>query len=117
MRFKKFTLIWALLVLILGQAALVEHNVAHMDHGFSQETATFHGHHDEHQHDNDENNEKHECPECLLTQSLQTAFYNAPVALSLVTKTEILTPQQQYFTIAINRYKANSPRAPPVNLI
>ena len=67
---------------MLGQVALAQHSAKHIDHGFPQEIAAFHDDHDEHHHD-DEENKEHECSECLLTQSLQTAFYNVPV-LSLI---------------------------------
>jgi hypothetical protein len=114
MHFKKFISLWALLALMLGQVTLAQHNASHIDHGFSQ-AVTSHGGQDEHQ--NDKDNKKHECPECLLTKSLQTAFYNVSVALSFTSEAEALVPQQQSLTIAVNLYKANSPRAPPTLLI
>lgn len=115
MCFKKFISLWALLALMFGQVTLAQHSASHIEHGFFQEITVSQSTHDEHQHD--KNNKKHECPECLLTKSLQTAFYNAPVTLSFSLQKEALKLQQQSFVISLNRYKANSPRAPPAILI
>ncbi len=120
MHIRKVISTWALLALILGQATLAQHSASHIDHGFSQDIVAFYDIHDEHQHNDhqhDEDNKKHECPECLLTKSLQTAFYSAPVTLSVGLPSDILLPQQYSFVNLVNRYKANSPRAPPALLI
>lgn len=100
---------------MVGQVALAHHSASHIDHGFSQElTASYNDHSN---HKQDHHKKKHECPECLLTKSLQSAFYNAPVTLSFTAQGEVLTTTQQSLTIAVNRYKANPPRAPPAFLI
>jgi len=115
MHFRKFISIWALLALMIAQ-----HSASHIDHVFSQEVADSHAGHDEHYHDehhHDEDHEKHECPECLLTKSLQTAYYNASIVLSFVQQADELILQQQYFITSLNRYKAHPPRAPPAILI
>lgn len=106
---------WALLALLFGQIALAEHSASHIDQGFSQEIVITHSHHDEHQHGGNHN--KHECPECVLTQSLQAAFYNVLDILLPSQHAEILRPTQQYVVVSIGRYKAHPTRAPPVILI
>ena len=115
MSFRKFISIWALLALMLGQVTLAQHSASHIDHGFSQEVTTSHNDHSDHK--QDPHKKKHECPECLLTKSLQAAFYNTPVTLAFALQAETLAQIQQPITIAVNRYKANSPRAPPAFLI
>ncbi len=100
---------------MLGQVTLAQHSASHIDHGFSQEITVSQSTNDEHQHDKD--NKKHECPECLLTKSLQAAFYNTPVTLAFVLQSEVPLPQQYSFATVVNRYNSNSPRAPPVTLI
>ena len=100
---------------MLGQVALAQHSASHIEHGFSQEILASHSGHDEHQ--NDQDNKKHDCPECLLTKSLQTAFYNAPAIFVVNLGSETLVVPKQSYLIAKNRYRTNSPRAPPINLI
>lgn len=106
---------WALLAVMLGQVTLAQHSASHIDHGFSQEVVASHSGHNEDQHDKD--NKQHECPECLLTKSLQAAFYNTSVTLAFVLQSEVLLHQQPSFATDANRYNSNSPRAPPVTLI
>jgi hypothetical protein len=113
MRFRKFISLWALSALMLGQVALSQHSATHINHGFCFEVAA--SHHDDHDHQ--EESEKHQCPECVLTKSLQTALYNASFTLSFTSQEEAFLPQQQSLRIAVNRYKANSARAPPSILI
>lgn len=113
MQFRKFISLWALLALMLGQIALAQHSAAHIDHGISFEFAFSH----DDNHDHQEENEKHQCPECVLTKSLQTAFYNASTTLFFASQTDSLIPVYQFRTIIIDRYQANSPRAPPSILI
>lgn len=115
MHSRKLVSIWALLALMLGQVTLAQHSASHIDHGFSQEITVSHNLCDEHQHDKED--QKHECPECLLTKSLQAAFYNTPVTLAFALKSEVLRPQQYSVATVVNRYNSNSPRAPPVTLI
>ena len=116
MHLRKLILIWALLALMLGQVTLAQHSVSHIDHGFSHAVSS-HGDHDEHHNDKDNNNKKHECPECLLTKSLQTAFYNAPFTLSFVPQVETLVLQQRISVVSLKQYNSNTPRAPPAILI
>ena len=115
MHFRKFISIWALLALMIGQVTLAQHSASHIDHRFSQEIAVSHDGHDKHQ--SDKSKKKHECPECLLTKSLQAAFYNAPSTLLVTLGAETFATTQQSLTIAVNRYQANPPRAPPAILI
>lgn len=114
MHFRKFISLWALLALMLGQIALAQHSASHIDHGISFELTSSGN--DEHHH-HQEDSKKHQCPECVLTKSFQTAFYNISTALSFAINIEILTPAQQDLLISINHYKAQNPRAPPVTLI
>lgn len=113
MHLKKFVSLWALLALLLGQVALAQHSANHTDHGVSFELSSSHSD----DHDHQEKSKKHQCPECVLTKSLQTAFYNAPVTLSFNFRTEVLLPQQYFIVTAVNHYNSNSPRAPPAILI
>ncbi len=122
MRFRKFISLWVLLALMLGQVALAQHSASHIEHGFSQETVASndihnnHNHnHDKHNHDKD--NKKHECPECLLTKSLQTAFYNAPITLNFSLQAEAVVFTTRIPTVFVNHYNSNTPRAPPTVLI
>ena len=119
MHFRKFITIWALLAIMFGQVALVQHSATHIEHGFSQEIVAsyddHHHHHDEDQHDED--NEPHECSECFLINSLQTAFYNDPVTLPVVLEAEYSTLFEQSFIASNRRYTSNPPRAPPTFLI
>jgi len=121
MHFRRLTAVWALLAIMFGQVALVQHNATHIDHGFSQDIVASHDdhhyHHDEHHHDHDDDNEPHECSECFLINSLQIAFYNAPVTLLIHVTEEILTSPKQFDVIFTPRDKAHAPRAPPVILI
>ena len=114
MYFRKFISFGALLVLMLGQIALADHSASHIDHEFSEKIVAFHDH-DGHHHD--EKNNQHECSECLLSQLLQTASLNSPAVFPLASKVEEHIIKQQSFKVAVNRSKANSPRAPPVDLI
>ncbi len=115
MNLRKLVSIWALLALMLAQVTLAQHSASHIDHGFSQEITASQSAHDEHQHDKD--NKKHECPECLLTKSLQAAFYNTPVTLAFFIQSDVILPQQYSFANFVRRYNSNSPRAPPTILI
>ena len=115
MHFRKFISMWALLALMLGQVALVQHSATHADHGFSQEVVVFHDGNDEHQ--NDQDNKKHDCPECLITKSLQTAFYNVSSIFPVNSAAKTLALPKQSYVIVENHYRANSPRAPPAILI
>lgn len=115
MNFRKLISLWALLALMLGQIALAEHSVSHIDHGLFQGEALSHEGHSDHKHDNGD--KKHECPECLLTKSLQTAFYSAPFAITFILGAQTLTAQHQSFVAADKGYQANLPRAPPVFFI
>ena len=105
---------WALLALMLGQVTLAQHSASHIDHGFSH-VVSSHADHDEHHNDKDE--KKHECPECLLTKSLQTAFYNTPFTLSFVPQVKTLVLQQRLSVVSLKQYNSNTPRAPPATLI
>ena len=115
MHFRNFISTWALLALMLGQVTLAQHSASHIDHGFPQESLTSYD--ENHEHQDDKDNKKHECPECLLTKSLQTAFYNTPFTLSLVPEVETLALLQRFSVVSLNRYNSNSPRAPPATLI
>lgn len=96
---------------MLGQLSLAEHNATHIDHGFSQEIVSSHDGHDNHDHD--EQNNEHSCPECVLTKSLQTAFYNAPTLDFIHPEVQSYVLLSQSNVIVGARYKAHSPRAPP----
>jgi len=98
---------------MLGQVTLAQHSATHIEHGFPQEIMASHDDHDDHHHDHGEDNEPHECPECLLTKSLQTAFYNAPIALSIIISVRAITLPKQSHIVSSSRYKSNAPRAPP----
>lgn len=114
MSFRKIISLWALLALVMGQIALSQHSAAHIDHGFAVEhTAALHmdDHHSDHE------NNKHECPECSLTKSLQTAFYNAPALFISAVDLHFLTPPTQVNIVNGILSKANPPRAPPTFLI
>ncbi len=122
MRFKKSIAIVALLALMIGQIALAHHSAVHIDHGFSQAQEMVISHDDHHHNsDNDHNHnqdhKKHECPECLLTKSYQTAFYNAPLSLFLAVENNNLILPKQSLIVSRSYYNPNSPRAPPVFLI
>lgn len=115
MHFRKLISTWTLLALLLGQFGLAQHSATHIDHGFSQEIATLHdGHKDD---DHDHQTQKHSCPECVLTKSLQTAFYNAPVLAFIHSEVESYVFSSQSNVGVGVKYKANVPRAPPVLLI
>lgn len=117
MHFKKLISLWALLALMLGQAALIQHSATHIDHGISFELVSSHSDTSNHNHSDQEESDKHQCPECVLTKSLQAAFYNSSSVLLLSLQAEAIEPTQQSLMIAINRYQANAPRAPPAILI
>jgi len=112
MHFKKFMLAFSLCALLLGQFALAGHSIAHADHEFSDTiTVCQDGHIG---HDDNKDPQKHECPECVLAQSLQAAFYNAPHIIYDALTTEI-PPVRHHSGIVLDRpYKANMARAPPV---
>ncbi len=104
---------WALLALLLGQVALADHSATHVDHDFQQEASSIsHG-----DHNHDEDHKAHECPKCVLTQSLQAAFYDASAILPLASQAEIITPLQQPVMVSIHQYNAHPARAPPAILI
>lgn len=115
MHLKKIISLWALLALIFGQITLAHHSASHIDHGFSQEISITHDVGDNHHHHKD--NKKHKCPECLLTKSLQTVFYNAPITLFFSSKIENIAPVKQSLIVYGFYYNPNSPRAPPAILI
>ncbi len=119
MNFRKIISLLALLVLMLGQVALVQHSAEHIDHGISFELVSSHdeGHSHDHHHNPEENKQTHQCPECVLNQSLQAGFHDSTALLFFTLQLENLMPEQQPFTVATDRYNANSPRAPPVILI
>lgn len=103
---------------MLGQTILAQHSASHIEHDFSQKVLALHDHnHDEHHHKHDTPHQKHECPECLLTKSLQTAFYHAPITLSIIIRAEAFSLQQDYEVVSLNPYRAHPPRAPPAHLI
>lgn len=106
---------WALLALMLGQVALAQHSASHIEHGFSQEIVASHDAGDTHHHD--KKNKKHDCPECLLTKSLQTAFYNAATISVVTSGSKTLALPKQSYLIVERPYRANAPRAPPTILI
>lgn len=114
MHFKKSISVWALLALIFGQLILAQHNAVHIEHGFSQEIASFH---DGHKHDHDEEEKEHQCPECLLTETLNIGFYHHSTIVFMVPTTSGFTLQEKSDYILSARYQANLPRAPPVVLI
>ena len=113
MHFRKLVSLWALLALMFGQVALAHHSATHIDHRISYESASTYN--DEH--NDQEESTKHQCPECVLTKSLQTAFYNATATLFYASQAEVLLPQEYSFATVVNRYNSNSPRAPPAILI
>ena len=115
MRFKKIISIYALLALLFGHVTLAQHSAAHIEHGFVQEISVSYSDHDEHQHDHEDT--KHECPECLLTKSLQTAFYNESATLFFASHADSLPAQQYSLVISAKLFNSNSPRAPPYILI
>jgi len=115
MHFIKFISLWALIALMFGQVALAYHSASHIEHGFSQEMVASNDIHDEHNHDKE--NRKHECPECLLTKSLQTAFYNAPITLHFSLQAETVIFTTLIPTASVSLYNSNTPRAPPTVLI
>lgn len=119
MHYKKLISLWALLALMFGQVSLAHHSATHIDHGASQNLIVFndadHGH--EHEHDEEHKKKTHACPQCVLTKSLQTAFYNSFAVLLSVPQTETILPTQQSYLISSNHFKANAPRAPPAILI
>lgn len=118
MHSRKIILVLALLALAVGQVTLAHHSASHINHGFSQEITISQSAHDEHQHDKDgKDKKKHECPECLLTKSLQTAFYNTPTTFSFTPHSEAIRLQQYSFASVLDSYNSNTPRAPPVTLI
>ena len=118
MHFRRFITVWALLAIMFGQVALAQHNAAHIEHGFSQKISTTSHDGHEHHHDEDhEDSQKHNCSECVLTHSLQTAFYHAPALLFIHIKAEPLTASTPFHIMAISHYKSNPPRAPPFILI
>ncbi len=117
MDFRKLISIWALLALMLGQVALAQHSATHIDHGISLEFVSSHSDDYTHDHNDREEGNKHQCPECVLTKALQTAFYNASTTLFPASQTGATVQTYQSFKVAINRYKTNAPRAPPVVLI
>jgi ABC-type Zn2+ transport system substrate-binding protein/surface adhesin len=119
MHLKKFISLWALMALMLGQLALAEHNASHMDHHLSSDVVAVHyeDHGHEHDHDHQKETKEHQCPECLLTKSLQTAFFHSPKPLLVALSSEDLTSIHQSLAVKFYRNKANAPRAPPVILI
>ncbi|HPF78680.1 MAG TPA: hypothetical protein PLF01_05225 [Alphaproteobacteria bacterium] len=117
---KKLISAWALLALVIAQVAISQHNASHIDHGFSSGklSVTISG--DTHQKQDSQKSQKsqkHKCPECLLTKSLQTAFYNAPAILSVDVTAAIIASSARKDIFVQAAYNANSPRAPPVFLI
>ena len=121
MQFRKFTLIWTLLALLLGQIAFAEHSAVHIDHGFSIKIASSHnGHeHDHHHHDHkkEQKDQKHDCSVCVLTDTFQTAFYHTPVLNLISAELKSYQFAAHKNPVIATRYKSNSARAPPTNLI
>lgn len=117
MHFRKFIFAWALLALMIGQFSLAQHSAVHIDHGFSTKIIASHDGHEDHQNDPKKGHLKHQCPECLLTKSLQTAFYNAPVTFVIGIEKQSRDLFKQSSAIVDCYFNPNSPRAPPVFLI
>jgi len=113
------------MAMMIGQIVIAQHHSAHVSDERPQETHNIahvgdvHGYvsHGHDHHDNDEEKNEHSCPECLLSQSLQIAFHNAPVTLfGNLTSEGSATFTQQSVVIG-SYYNPNTPRAPPVALI
>ena len=113
MNFKKLTSFCALLILLFVQMALAQHNASHIDHANSFELATSHG--DEHDHQ--DKSEKHQCPECILTKSLLTAYYNSPAPFTFSLKAESFISIDKTSVFSKSYFNPNTPRAPPSILI
>jgi len=105
---------WALLALVIAQVAITQHNATHIEHGFEAYDSVSHSSDTDHQ---DQENQKHKCPEFLLTKSLQTAFYNSPVIISVPVVSYQATASQEFHIVVKVTYSAHSPRAPPAFLI
>jgi hypothetical protein len=105
----------ALFALIIAQIFIAQHSATHINHGLSFDQHASHA--ADNDHPDHQNNKKHECPECLLTKSLQTAFYSIPSVVSIVTVSNTIASRQEFFIVGKENYKANIARAPPVFLI
>lgn len=117
MHLKKIVSAWALLALVIAQVAVSQHSASHIDHGFDSGKLSVSISGDNHQKQDSPKNQKHKCPECLLTKSLQTAFYNTPAILSVDITTGVTVFSVRKDIPFQAAYNANSPRAPPVFLI
>ena len=102
---------------MFGQVALAAHSATHIDHGISHEVIALQDQDGNHENNHEHQKKKHDCPECVLTKSLQTAFYNTPALISVYSGMDV-SPLSSHFNIFVEaRYKAHSPRAPPAILI
>ena len=112
MQVKKPILILILLGLFIAQFATAYHTAAHIDHEISVITLN----HDHQDHD-DHKKSKHQCPECVLSKTLQVAFFHSSTYIfqqSYVEKTE---NKDTSVFVSYLEQKSNNPRAPPSFLI
>lgn len=112
--------LWVIVAMMIGQIVIAQHHSVHISHNLVQESYDYshnqHGHsHDHHEHE--EEKSEHNCSECLLNQSLQTAFHNPPVTLFGDLTSERLAIFTQESVVVGSYYNPNAPRAPPITLI
>ncbi len=109
--------LWALLAILLGQMAFAHHSTEHSNNYFFDNVVVSHAYDDNHNHKDERNHEEHKCPECLLAQTLQAAYYNAPAYVYEPIKVRIAEPFKRFVYVDRVKYKSYAPRAPPTIFI
>ena len=120
MHFRKLISLWALLDLVLGQVALAQHKVTHIDHGASFELASAHNDkhdHNDHEHDDDQKNINENCQVCLLTNALVFAIVAETDDFSFTLTTSYNLSKNHGWLVNGNVHEPYNPRAPPTFLI
>jgi hypothetical protein len=113
MQNRKIVYFVLLLGLFIAQFVTAYHTAEHIDHGIS--VISYNDQHD-HEHEN-QGKSKHQCPECVLSKTLQIAFYHAPAYFSHQAHVEKIENQDTSVFVSSLKQKSNNPRAPPAFLI
>jgi hypothetical protein len=119
MNVRKLISLCALITLLVAQVAIAQHSTIHVNHDVSlhQEASDQSANKADTHSDNEEQSKQHQCPECFLTKTLQSAFYNQEQALFPNRAAETDSPAHRMHAPVKLSYNANTARAPPRFLI
>ena len=116
MNLRKLISVCALIAMLVAQVSIAQHSAVHVNHDVSLHLEAAHLSADKDS-DSDQQNKQHQCPECFLTKTLQSAFYNQELFLLPNSAVETASPASLMHAPIKLSSNANTARAPPRFLI